>query len=135
MDNGFALLLLVALLLGGALSYLQHRAYAAATRRMTAEYQGRDDMILVSGRGKGWTRGAVVLLVIDSITKRIVAAEAMVGVTIFARFRVRKELVGPLASAPKRAGEKRLAEAVESAIKQYKVVLAQRAVTPRPQAR
>lgn len=132
MDNGFALLLLAALVLGGVLSYIQHRAYAAATKRLTAQYQGREDMILVSGRGKGWTRGAVVLLVIDSITKRIVAAEAMVGVTIFARFRVRDDLIGPLSSAPKRADEKRVVEAVESGIKQYRMVLAQRSKRPTP---
>lgn len=130
MDSGFALLLLAALVLGGVLSYLQHRAYAAATRRLTEEFHGRADMILVSGRGKGWTRGAVVLLVIDSITKRIIAAEAMVGVTIFARFRVRNELVGPLSSAPKRANEKRVAEAVQSAIQQYRTVLAHRTTKP-----
>lgn len=124
MDNGFALLLLGALLLGGLLSYIQHRNYAAATRRLTARYEGRQDLVLVSGRGKGWTRGAVVLLVVDSITKRIVAAEAMVGVTIFARFHARDELLGPISSAPKRANEKKLAEAIEYALKQYRTVAA-----------
>ena len=124
MDTGFALLLFAALALSGLLSWLQHRAYSNATRRLTDQFRGGRDNILVSGRGKGILRGAVAILVVDSRARRVLAAEAMVGVSVFARFHERPELLGPSSSAVDRAGEKRLAEAVRAAIEQYKVVAA-----------
>ena len=122
MNTGFAVILISALLLSVLLSLLQHRTYNNAAQRMTRAFAGEKDFYLVSGRGKGFTRGALVLLVIDAATQRIVAAEAMVGVTIFARFRGRPDLIGPLAGAPSRANERRLKEAVEYALQQYTFV-------------
>lgn len=124
MDTGFALLLFAALVLSGLLSWLQHRAYSAATRRMMEQFHGRRDAILVSGRGKGLLRGAVVILVVDARDKRVVAAEAMVGTSVLARFRERPELLGPISSAADRASEKRLAQAIQSALEQYKTTAA-----------
>ncbi|MFC7432455.1 MULTISPECIES: transcriptional regulator GutM [unclassified Agrococcus] len=122
LDGRFGIVLLVVLLLGIALSLWQHFSYQRATRRMVAEHQGARDSFLVSGRGKGWFRGAVVLLVVDASSSRIEAAEAMVGASVFARFRPRPELLGSLTAAPGRARDKRLGEAVESAIAQYRAI-------------
>lgn len=120
LDGRFGIVLLVVLVLGIGLSLMQHFSYQRATRRMVAEHQGARESFLVSGRGKGWFRGAVVLLVVDSASSRIEAAEAMVGASVFARFRPRPELLGSLSSARDRATDKRLGEAVESAIAQYR---------------
>lgn len=120
LDGRFGIVLLVVLVLGIALSLVQHFSYQRATRRMVAEHQGARESFLVSGRGKGWFRGAVVLLVVDASSSRIEAAEAMVGASVFARFRPRPELLGSVSSARDRAGDKRLGEAVESAIAQYR---------------
>lgn len=120
LDGRFGIVLLVVLVLGIGLSLMQHFSYQRATRRMVAEHQGARESFLVSGRGKGWFRGAVVLLVVDSASARIEAAEAMVGASVFARFRPRPELLGSLSSARDRATDKRLGEAVESAIAQYR---------------
>ncbi|QCR19914.1 transcriptional regulator GutM [Agrococcus sp. SGAir0287] len=120
LDGRFGIVLLVVLLLGIALSLWQHFSYQRATRRMVAEHQGARESFLVSGRGKGWFRGAVVLLVVDSASSRIEAAEAMVGASVFARFRPHPELLGSLSGARDRAKDKRLGEAVESAIAQYR---------------
>ncbi|GAA2174011.1 hypothetical protein GCM10009846_18290 [Agrococcus versicolor] len=122
LDGRFGIVLLVVLLLGIGLSLFQHFSYQRATRRMVAEHQGARESFLVSGRGKGWLRGAVVLLVVDSSSSRIEAAEAMVGASVFARFRPRPELLGSLSSARDRAKDKHLGEAVESAIAQYRTL-------------
>ncbi len=128
MDSGFAVLLLAALILSGLLSWLQHRAYSNATRRISEQFKGSKDAVLVSGRGKGRLRGAVVLFVIDTRTKQILAAEAMVGASVLARFHERPELLGALSSVVERAGDKHLAGAAQYAIEQYKVVIRKSAV-------
>ncbi len=122
MDSGFAFILLGALILSGLFSWLQHRAYLRSTNLLADEYRGRTDAVLVSGRGKGRLRGAVVLLVIDVRVKKVIAAKAMVGSSILARFRDRPELLGSLSSAADRTGDKHIAKAVESAIAQYKTM-------------
>jgi len=121
MNTGFAIILISALILSVLLSLLQHNTYNRATQRMTRAFAGEKDYYLVSGRGKGRLRGALVLLVIDASQQRIVAAEAMVGSTIFARFRGRPGLIGPLSGAAGRADEKHLKDAVDYALQQYKV--------------
>ena len=120
LDGRFAVVLGAALVLGIGLSLYQHFYYQRVTKRMVAEHEGARESFLVSGRGKGWMRGAVVLLVVDSASSRIEAAEAMVGATVFARFRPRPELLGSVSNARERAGDKRLGDAVESAIAQYR---------------
>lgn len=122
MDTGFALILLGALVLSGGLSYLQQRAYSKATQRMAEAYKDSFGSTLVSGRGKGWGRGAVVIMVIDTLTRRVIAAEAMIGVTVLARFRPRPQLLGPLSGVVERAGhDRKLAQSLEYALEQYKV--------------
>jgi Glucitol operon activator len=122
MTTGFAILLFAALALSALLSWLQRRAYVQTTQRLSDENRDSRDRILVSGRGKGILRGAIAVLVVDTSSRRIVAAEAMIGGSIFARFHPRPELLGPCSSAASRAGEKRLAQAVDAAITQSKNV-------------
>lgn len=124
MDLGFAAILLGALGLSGLFSLAQHRVYATAAQRLTASHAGRADSFLVSGRGKGWLRGALVLLVIDRRSRSIVAAEAMVGSTVLARFAPRPELMGPIDGAPERAVDPKLQDAVRYALEQYRVTVA-----------
>ena len=121
MDTGFALILLAAIILNIVFSIMQHKMYMRVTRDMQNEYAGRSDHFLVSGRGKGFLRGAVVLLVIDSSRNQVVAAKAMVGSTMFARFKPRPELLGVATSAPSRAANSHLLKAVEYAMEQYRV--------------
>lgn len=121
MDFGFGLLLLAALVLSVAFSLMQQRTYQNATKRLGLSYVGAKDHFLVSGRGKGVLRGAIVLLVIDSSTSRIVAAEGMIGSTALARFRPRPELLGSIEGAPSKATDKKLREAVVYALQQYDV--------------
>jgi glucitol operon activator protein len=120
-DTGFALLLLAALVLSIGFSLWQQRTYQNATRRLGLSYLGVKNHFLVSGRGKGFLRGAIVLLVIDGDTDTVVAAEAMVGSTALARFKPHPELLGPLVTAPDRTREKKLNEAIVYAIQQYGV--------------
>lgn len=122
MDTGFAIILIGAIVLNVLLSIVQHRIYMGATRRMQVAYSGMKDHFLVSGRGKGILRGALVLLVIDATSNQIVAAEGMVGSTVMARFRPRPELLGLVTSAPSRAQNDHLLKAVEYALQQYRVV-------------
>lgn len=119
----FALILIVALLLSGALSLLQHFTYSRAAQRMTRAFAGERDMFLVSGRGRGFLRGAVVLLVIDRRERRVVAAEAMVGGTVFARFRGRPQLIGPLEGVQDRAPRGKLRDAVQYALDNYASII------------
>jgi glucitol operon activator protein len=119
MDTGFALILISVLLLGFALSFLQHRSYSRAAQRMTRAFAGEKDFFLVSGRGKGVLRGAVLLMVIDAKERRVIAAEAMIGITIFARFRGRPELIGPLDGVAARAKEPKLRDAVDYALANF----------------
>jgi DNA-binding transcriptional regulator of glucitol operon len=119
MDTGFALMLMAALVLSVVFSLLQQRTYSRATKRLGTSFIGIKDHFLVSGRGKGYLRGAIVLLVIDASTTRIVAAEAMVGGTVMARFKPRPELIGDLDTAVLRTREKKMTEAVDYATKQY----------------
>jgi glucitol operon activator protein len=119
MDTGFALLLMAALVLSVLFSLLQQRTYSRATKRLGTSFIGAKDHFLVSGRGKGFLRGAIVLIVVNSSTTKIVAAEAMVGGTIFAYFKPRPELLGDLDTAVLRTSEKKMTEAVDYATKQY----------------
>ena len=121
MDSGFALLLLAALGLSVAFTLLQQRTYSRATHRLGLSWLGTKNHYLVSGRGKGFLRGAIVLLVVDGDTRRVVAAEAMIGSTVLARFRPHPELIGDLATAAGRAKEPKLRDAIDYAGKQFDV--------------
>ncbi|TFD61471.1 transcriptional regulator [Cryobacterium suzukii] len=123
MDTGrFALFLLGALLLSGLFSYFQQRAYIAVTRRLAQQFGGNSAHVLVSGRSKGILRGAVVVLVLDSTDQQVLAAEAMVGRSVLAKFRVRAELLGSSLSVVERATGKSMKKAVQGCLEQAEIV-------------
>jgi glucitol operon activator protein len=136
----FAIVLIAALMLNAVLSYLQVRVYDKVTRRLANDYAGNADFVLVSGRAKGLFRGAVVILVIDVASKRVLAAEAMEGISVMAKFRVRPDLLGPVVTLTERTKGKRLTKAAEGALEQLAIVKANLAraakaakTTPAPQ--
>ena len=118
MSYEFALFLGGALVLGSLLSWAQHRAYSATVRRLAKQFDGQA-VSLVSGRGKGLGRGAVVVLAVDEHSKKIVAAQTMKGATVFARFRPCPELVGPLSTAVSRTNSAPVGKALGEAQNQY----------------
>lgn len=119
MNTEFALLLGGALALGALLSWVQQRAYARTVRRMADQYSGQP-VALVSGRGKSFGRGAIVVLAVDERSRRVVAAQAMKGSTVFARFRPQPDLLGPLSSASSRVPSALMGKALLEAQRQYK---------------
>ena len=118
----FAIVLIAALMLNAVLSYLQVRVYDKVTRRLANDFGGNADFVLVSGRAKGLFRGAVLVLVIDSASGRVLAAEAMEGVSVMAKFRVRPDLLGPVATLTVRTKGKRMTKAAEGALEQLAIV-------------
>ncbi|HEX6355938.1 transcriptional regulator GutM [Actinophytocola sp.] len=108
-------LLLGAFAVAGVLTYRQHMGYQRAVNELAAE-ENRSGVLLVSGRAKHWRRGAIVLLVIDRRRGQVLRARAMEGASVFARFRERPELAGPVEAAEQRAGSKALAKAVHEAL-------------------
>jgi glucitol operon activator protein len=121
MSAGFAIFLLAALLLGGGLSLLQQRAYSNATKRMAEANKDAFGSVLISGRGKGRLRGAIVLFVVDTLDRKIIASEAMVGASVLSRFKPHPELLGSLATAEERTTDPHLIKAIAYAKEQYKV--------------
>lgn len=117
-DTGFMLLLLAALVAVIGVAFLQTKSYQRAVSRLQRAYAGQSGMYLVSGRGKGWLRGAIVVAVVNAVGE-IVDAEAMVGSTAFARFKSRPELHGPITEVNERTQEKWLRKALEQAKQQF----------------
>lgn len=107
------------------LSLLQHRAYARAVNGVAAD-EHRDGVVLVTGRAKGVLRGSVVLLVVDRHRHEVVRAQAMQGASVFARFRDRPHLLGPLDGLAGRASSKAQRKAVEDALDRYRRLTAPR---------
>lgn len=116
---GFVALLILAIVLSFAFSYQQHRAYVGAIRDL-ADRHDRDGVAVVSGRGKGMLRGCVVILAVDSTTRRVLEARTMQGSTVLARFRPAPFLEGNLKGAPQRATSRWMAEALEQATTQFR---------------
>ncbi len=115
MDNlPFFLIMLGAVSLTGVTAFAQHRYYARTVRRL-ARAHDEPGCVLVSGRGKGRIRGAVVVLVLRTHDEQIKAAEVMEGATVFARFRERPDWVGLSARDPLPGSSPRLAAAVADA--------------------
>lgn len=108
-------LLLGAFVVAGLLTYRQHMGYQRAVNEL-ASAENRSGVLLVSGRAKGWRRGAIVLLVIDRRRGRVLRARAMEGASVFAKFRERPELAGTVEAAEERAGSTALAKAVHEAL-------------------
>lgn len=107
------------------LSLLQHRAYARTVNRVAAD-EHREGVVLVTGRAKGALRGSVVLLVVDRRQRAVVRALAMQGASVFARFRERPHLLGPVDGLAGRARTKAQRKAVEDALDRYRRLTAAR---------
>lgn len=125
-STGFAIILFGALALTGLLSWLQNRAYTQETRRFAARFADNSGAVVVSGRGRGWARGAIVVLAIDSRSKQVLAASVMQGASVLARFHPRTELEGPLSSVLKRTDDGKVHQAIDQAMEQYRSVTLRR---------
>lgn len=119
-DTGFMLILLAALLAVVGVAVLQTKSYQRAVSRLQRQYAGRSGLFLVSGRGKGLLRGAIVVAVVTA-SGEIIDAEAMVGSTAFARFRRRPDLHGTIGAVIERTEQKWLRKALEQAQEQFQV--------------
>lgn len=108
-------LLLSGFVVAGLLSYRQHLGYQRAVNEL-ATVENRRGVLLVSGRAKGWRRGAIALLVIDRRRGEVIRARAMEGASVFAKFVDRPELAGPIEGAENRAPSPILAKAVHEAL-------------------
>ncbi|MCI9889799.1 transcriptional regulator [Micrococcales bacterium 31B] len=111
----YVALLVGALLLMAYLSFQQQRAYQAVVRDLSGQHSG-PQLSLVSGRGKGWLRGSVVVLVVDRRARRIIDAREMQGSTNFARFKDAPYLLGNLADAGVRSTSTHTRKAVTEAL-------------------
>lgn len=116
---GFIALLIFAIVLSFAFSYQQHRAYVGAIRDI-ADTHDRNGVVVVSGRGKGFLRGCVVVLAVDSTTRRILEARTMQGSTVLARFHRTPSLEGSLKAALGKATSKHMVTALEQATAQFR---------------
>ncbi|MFT4110867.1 transcriptional regulator GutM [Propionicimonas sp.] len=115
MDWRFPALLLGAMVLSIVLSLWQHRRYLAVLNEMAKANAGRS-LKLVSGRGKGRLRGAIVILLVDPAARQVVDARVMTGATIFSRLRPAPELQGTLDDVVERTSDKHLRRAIEAAL-------------------
>ena len=118
-DWRFPAYLVGAMALGLVLTYIQMRAYNAEVNRALRVARG-DHLMLVSGRGRSFRGGAIVIAIVDILTREIIWARSMVGATVFARFRNAPELVGPMAGAVDRVQGKQYKAAVEMALAQVR---------------
>jgi glucitol operon activator protein len=71
----------------------QHRYYTRTVGRLAREHD-EPGCVLVSGRGKGRLRGAIVVLVLRKHDEVIRAAAVMEGATVLARFKERPDWLG-----------------------------------------
>ena len=110
-----ATILVAGFAVAGFFSYRQHARYARVVNQVATE-ENRSGVLLVSGRAKGALRGAVVLLVVDRRRDAVTRALAMEGASVFARFRERPELTGPLDGLAGRAPSRAIAKAVADAL-------------------
>lgn len=86
-------LMVVVVLLTAVSGFAQHKYYSRTVRRIARSYD-EPGCVLVSGRGKSWFRGAVVVLVLHKEDEVIRAAAVMEGASVLARFKERPEWVG-----------------------------------------
>lgn len=116
-DWRFPAILIVAMLLGVGLTWIQMRAYNVELRKAQRVMRG-EHLMLVSGRGRSMAGGAILLAIVDTMTQQIVWARAMAGSTVFARFRDRPDLLGPVDGAVDRVRGRQLKAAVTMALEQ-----------------
>lgn len=117
LDWAFPAALFVALVASGLLTFFQQRRYVHAINEAAASADGPGDA-LVSGRGRGIWRGAVVVLIVDRARGEFTDARAMVGATVFARFAARPDLCGPVDAVTARVRGKHLSTALAAAMAQ-----------------
>lgn len=115
MDWQFALLLLLALVAMGVLSFRQSSRYTAEVNRLARLFVG-PDRYLVSGRGKGAISGAIAVLVVDGTRGEVIEARSMSGVSVFATLAPAPVLLGPVLTVVDRAQGKAMKKAVEDAL-------------------
>ncbi|MGO1285411.1 MAG: transcriptional regulator GutM [Brachybacterium sp.] len=127
----FPAVLFLAMVVSGALTLLQQRQYSRELSRIAAASDGKDD-VLLSGRGRSFRGGALLILVVDRGTGQVITARGMVGASVFARFRDLPDLLGPTATAAERARGKQLTAAVTMALAQMPSPRGPRASQPRP---
>ena len=118
-DWKFPAILISVMLVGIALTYLQQRAYARELNRLLSVHIG-EHLMLVSGRGRTWRGGAIVILVVHRLTAHIVTASRLSGLTVFARFRPVPALLGPAEGAVDRIKGRPTKAAVAMALEQVK---------------
>lgn len=117
MNWQFPALLVAAMVASIVLSMWQQRRYLRVVNAMAREYKGPDRR-LVSGRGKGRLRGAVVVLVIDTVQRTVLAARVMSGSTVLAKLRPAPGLEGSLDTLRDRASDTFVVKAIDDALRQ-----------------
>lgn len=120
-DWRFPAYLFAALVIGAILTYVQMSAYNRELNRALHVARG-EHLVLVSGKGRSFRGGAIVIAIVDTINREITWARAMTGATVFARFRDVPALIGPMASAVDRVEGKQFKAAVEMAMAQVKSI-------------
>lgn len=93
MSTEYLLLVFLVMMLTAVGGIAQHRYYTRTVGRLAREHD-EPGCVLVSGRGKGRLRGAIVVLVLRKHDEVIRAAAVMEGATVFARFKERPAWVG-----------------------------------------
>lgn len=116
-DWRFPAILIVAMLLGMGLTFLQQQSYSRQLNHALTRASG-DHLMLVSGRGRSFMGGAIVILIVDQLTRQVVWASLMAGRTTFARFHDAPHLLGPVDGAVARASGKQVKAAVQMALSQ-----------------
>lgn len=117
LDWRFPAILVAAMLLGLLLTYAQMRSYDSELNKATRVARG-EHLMLVSGRGRSITGGAIVIAIVDTTTRSIIWARTLAGKSVFARFHDAPGLLGDMAGAVGRARGKQLKAAVEMALAQ-----------------
>lgn len=113
----FAAILGGALVVSLLLGLWQQARYARSVNDMVKLHHGAG-RILVTGRGLGKLRGTIVMLVIDDVADRVIAASKLRGTTIFATAKDAPDLLGPVATLSERATDKQTRKAVAMALEQ-----------------
>lgn len=113
----FPLLLISAFLLSMAFTLLQQRAYNRELNK-ALQYGDGDQLMLISGRGRSFKGGAIVVMIVDTNTDQVVLASALSGFTVFARFKPAAQLLGPITGVADRVRRKPVKEAVNMAVAQ-----------------
>lgn len=123
-DWKFPALLVAAMLLALLFGYFQQKSYASTVSRMARENSGQPTRYLVSGQGRGRTRGVIVVLIVDAVQEAVIEARRMAGVSIFARMKGAPDLLGPIDSIEERSAGKKDKQAAAMALTQYRAAVA-----------